>query len=540
MTPLPRPPRPTIIPEKSYRNKLLDVLVGQSKNPQFYNGETSEGSKSLTREVVKALEVDRASVWLYSKNKQKIVCEQLYVGSEDTFYSGIELHAQDFPEYFHALEFDPVIIADDAESHPATSCFLRPYLKPLGIKSMLDVPIVHRKNVLGVICIESRAPRTWTKEEINFAQMLSPLYSLAYNAKQSIHLEKELLEIESFIEQNDLVDQATLLSKADAAGRITYANKKFAETSGYSVKELVGKDHEIINSGMHEPEFWRDMYEKTVKLREVWHAVVTNKRKNGDLYYVDTYVKAHFNPVSGKLSGYSSVRQDVTQIVESMKELDKKNTYLEYAAKILRHDMHSGINTYIPRGITSLVRRLTPELIETHKLGPPLRLLREGLTHTQKVYKGVKEFTNLVKNGGKIEKEECDLRQILTDYLSTTAYADQVAIDILPKAKVNEPLFCTAIDNLIRNGIKYNDSDFKMVAIFMVDDDHLAVQDNGRGMSNEEFKINTHAYVRRANQKEKGTGLGLNIAVAILQEHGFEVTCSKQDRGTQIRIKIRD
>ena len=30
---------------------------------------------------------------------------------------------------------------------------------------------------------------------------------------------------------------------------------------------------------------------------------------------------------------------------------NKKTVYLEHAAKILRHDIHSGINTYIPRGI---------------------------------------------------------------------------------------------------------------------------------------------------------------------------------------------
>ena len=39
-------------------------------------------------------------------------------------------------------------------------------------------------------------------------------------------------------------------------------------------------------------------------------------------------------------------------------EIEKKNTYLEHAAKILRHDMHSGINTYMPRGLSSLERRL--------------------------------------------------------------------------------------------------------------------------------------------------------------------------------------
>jgi signal transduction histidine kinase len=225
---------------------------------------------------------------------------------------------------------------------------------------------------------------------------------------------------------------------------------------------------------------------------------------------------------------------------EVLSDIQGKNAYLEHAAKILRHDMHSGINTYIPRGISSLERRLSPEVIKELKLEAPLKMLKEGLTHTQKVYWGVYEFTNLVKQGTKLNMEEHDLGAILTSYLSSTAYKDQVVIDRLPKVMVNEPLFCTAIDNLIRNGLKYNDSEFKMVAVSMLDDATLGIIDNGRGMSQEDFEKYSKPYTRKEGQKEKGTGLGLNICIAILREHGFAITCQKQEEGgTLIRIKIR-
>lgn len=227
---------------------------------------------------------------------------------------------------------------------------------------------------------------------------------------------------------------------------------------------------------------------------------------------------------------------DMNAYIES---LERKNTYLEHAAKILRHDMHSGINTYIPRGIASLERRLTPEVIRELKLEAPLRLLKDGLLHTQKVYKGVKEFTNLVKAGAALEKQQVDVRAALMSYLSTTAYKDQVAVDHLPTLEVNEALFCTAIDNLIRNGLKYNDSEFKLVALFMLDDCTMAIQDNGRGMSAEEFAVLSKPYTRREGQKETGSGLGLSISLAILKEHGFTVECDRADVGTQIKVKVR-
>jgi K+-sensing histidine kinase KdpD len=226
-------------------------------------------------------------------------------------------------------------------------------------------------------------------------------------------------------------------------------------------------------------------------------------------------------------------------VIKGSLEIQKKNTYLEHAAKILRHDMHSGINTYIPRGVSSLERRLNPEIIAELKLESPLKMIKEGLAHTQKVYRGVYEFTNLVKNDTKIEKQTCDLTKILTEYLASTAYTSQVAIDTLPTIDVNPSLFCTALDNLIRNGLKYNDSDFKMVAVFMENDHTIAIQDNGRGMTQAEFEHLSKPYTRKANQKEQGTGLGLNICIAILKEHDFGITCEKNESGTLMRIKIK-
>jgi K+-sensing histidine kinase KdpD len=231
------------------------------------------------------------------------------------------------------------------------------------------------------------------------------------------------------------------------------------------------------------------------------------------------------------------VREFLAKKAITEKELDKKNIYLEHAAKIIRHDMHSGINTYIPRGISSLSRRLTDEAVEELKLAAPLKLLTEGLKHAQKVYAGVYEFTNLVKQGETLNKKDCNIHDILKDYLDLTSYKDQVVInENLPVLEVNEPLFCTAVDNLIRNGLKYNDSPTKFVKIYS-EDSNIIIEDNGRGITNEEFMELSKPYKRKEGQKESGTGLGLNICIAILGEHGFLIQAEKLDNGTKIKIK---
>jgi PAS domain S-box-containing protein len=350
---------------------------------------------------------------------------------------------------------------------------------------------------------------------------------------------REILNIKAkqIDEADKFIDKAAIVSITDRKGRITYVNEKFEKVSGWKLEEVIGKDHSIVNSGTQPDGYWGKMYETVLK-GEIWNDVVTNIAKDGSLYYVDTYIRARFNP-NGKLEGFSSIRQDVTDIVEKAKEIERKNTYLEHAAKILRHDMHSGINTYMPRGLSSLERRITQEDIANLKIEAPLKMIKEGLKHSQKVYKGVYEFTNLVKKDVVLNKETCGIKNILSDYLSSTAYSSQVILDDnLPTIEVNEPLFCTAVDNLIRNGLKYNDSDSKFVKLYF-ENDTICIQDNGRGITQEDFEHLSKPYVRKEGQKESGSGLGLNICVAILKEHGFYITCEKNEIGTKMKIKVK-
>lgn len=216
------------------------------------------------------------------------------------------------------------------------------------------------------------------------------------------------------------------------------------------------------------------------------------------------------------------------EIEQQLIDISTKNTYLEHAAKIIRHDMHSGINTYIPRGLTSLERRLSEDDIKNLKLEAPLKLIKDGVNHAQKVYKNVYAFTNLVKKDVILEKTSCDLKEILDNHLQNTSYKSQVSVNDLVTAEVDEILFCTTIDNLVRNGLKYNDSESKLVQIYMENSYTIVIEDNGRGMTSKQFE----KYLK----PHESEGLGLNICIAILKEHSFTVSCEKIETGTKIRV----
>ena len=225
-----------------------------------------------------------------------------------------------------------------------------------------------------------------------------------------------------------------------------------------------------------------------------------------------------------------------TEIDKQLTDINKKNKYLEYSARIIRHDMHSGINTYIPRGISSLEKRITQEDIDKLKIYAPIKMIKDGLSHTQKVYKRVYEFTNLVKQQVVLDKKVLDTTKLLTDYFQSTSYKNQVEIDELITLDINDTLFCNAIDNLVKNGLQYNNSETKLIKIYMEEND-LIVEDNGIGFTQKELETITGKYLTKKGDSE--IGLGLSISKTILEEHGFTMTCEKINNGTKIKIKTK-
>jgi PAS domain S-box-containing protein len=336
-----------------------------------------------------------------------------------------------------------------------------------------------------------------------------------------------------FQDKMEAISGSFIVMVLSGKGEIIDVNRNFELVFSVSKKDIVGTKHSDFS------------YDKDYERKNLWPRLYAGMsvKKNLEKKLPDgssIWLSCNYVPVRSNslITDIIVIANDITKEYENQIDLMNKNKYLEHSAKILRHDMHSGINTYIPRGISSLERRLPDEVIKKYKLESPLKLLKDGLGHTQRVYEGVKAFTNIVKENSMLETSAFSLEEILKEYFSYTAYTDQVIIGKLPTISVNKALFCTAIDNLVRNGLKYNDSESKMVAITTIDNHHIGVIDNGRGMSAEEFKRLSKPYYRKENQVEAGTGLGLNITVAILSEHGFEISVKKQEIGTLVKIKV--
>lgn len=100
-------------------------------------------------------------------------------------------------------------------------------------------------------------------------------------------------------------DDATLMTTTDRNSRITYANDAFIDVSGFTQEEIDGQPHNLVRHPDMPPEAFADMW-ATLKQGQPWSALVKNRRKNGDHYWV----RANAIPVirNGAAQGYMSVR----------------------------------------------------------------------------------------------------------------------------------------------------------------------------------------------------------------------------------------
>jgi len=126
------------------------------------------------------------------------------------------------------------------------------------------------------------------------------------------------------IDEEYFFDDKVIISQTDLKGEITYANRAFCEVSGYQVKELVGRPHNIIRH----PDMPKAAFEKmweTIKGGQVWNGLVKNLRKDGRYYWVDTEIL----PVRDddeKITGYiaarkAASRKDIQEAQETYKKM---------------------------------------------------------------------------------------------------------------------------------------------------------------------------------------------------------------------------
>jgi PAS domain S-box-containing protein len=233
--------------------KHRDVLLQLARANKSDFDQTIHAITSL---AASTMEIARVSYWSLQENDSALVCELLHFNATrtaDEKFKGTRISASDAPAYFGALAHKRPINASNVLTHPATSGLIEGYLKPLGITSLLDVPVWVRGEVVGVICHEHIGPaRDWSPEEIDFASSLAAMVSLALEESHRARSESLLRESEEKFKALFALSPLGM-ARASWDGRFLQVNESFARIIGYTPEEVSKLTYWDVTPREYEP-----------------------------------------------------------------------------------------------------------------------------------------------------------------------------------------------------------------------------------------------------------------------------------------------
>jgi PAS domain S-box-containing protein len=206
------------VTERQKAELLLEMRAEQADRFQsalmelarFRTDDLDTALEAIVRVDSRTLGVERVSLWLFNEDGTELLRRTLHSGSATASDMAAavaidSLRADALPDYFQALHQKRVIAADDAIHDPSTHEFAESYLIPLGITSMLDVPIWRDGRMVGVVCHEHvGAPRSWSVPEQDFAGSIADMASLAIEASERRRVEEALRASEEVLRRSHL------------------------------------------------------------------------------------------------------------------------------------------------------------------------------------------------------------------------------------------------------------------------------------------------------------------------------------------------
>ena|GEM_PF-728367 len=271
----------------------------------------------------------------------------------------------------------------------------RQLLQNFEVKANLIVPVIFKEknnesNKLWgwLIAHQCSASREWEEEEVSLLEKLAIQLAIAIQQSQLYErkereiikrkaVEKKLRELNQELERrveektNELrkinqelnyhkqaLDQMALVSITDNKGKITYANDKFCEVCQYSLTEIIGAKHRIINSGYHPKSFFQELWQTIIK-GELWRGEIKNKKKDGSYYWLDLTI-VPFIDEDGKPFQYLAISVEITERKKAAEKLEESEAKL----RKMINNMTEGILVINQEGLIRFVNPSTVQLLD--------------------------------------------------------------------------------------------------------------------------------------------------------------------------------
>ncbi len=147
------------------------------------------------------------------------------------------------------------------------------------------------------------------KSQLNGANLLRTIrctLNLHSTQQQRYLAEHSLRKLSCAVEQS-----ADTIIITNSEGVIEYVNPAFESLTGYSQQEAIGQTPRILSSGQQPPALYRELWE-TIAIGGVYHNILVNRKKNGELYYVDESISS-IRDSNGRITHFVSNGRDLTK-----------------------------------------------------------------------------------------------------------------------------------------------------------------------------------------------------------------------------------
>jgi two-component system, cell cycle sensor histidine kinase and response regulator CckA len=140
---------------------------------------------------------------------------------------------------------------------------------------------------------------------VNLVRTIRCALSLHSTQQQRQIAEQSLRKLSCAVEQS-----ADTIFITNSEGVIEYVNPAFEALTGYSKEEVIGQNPAILKSGQPTPLLYRELWE-TIRSGDVYRNILVNRKKNGDLYYVDESISP-IRDDEGRITHFVSNGRDLT------------------------------------------------------------------------------------------------------------------------------------------------------------------------------------------------------------------------------------
>ncbi len=172
-----------------------------------------------------------------------------------------------------------------------------------GFNSVIAFPLKSADDVIGSLCICGNNLDSKHSDTVTQMQNASNTLSIAI---RSSRLRDKLKLLEAALQ--NATDTIIL---TDSTGTIQWVNRAFTETTGYGIDEVAGKTPRLLKSGKHDSDFYRRMWD-TILSGGIFHEMLTNRRKNGELYFEDTVITP-VRDASGTVTNFVAIKREIKE-----------------------------------------------------------------------------------------------------------------------------------------------------------------------------------------------------------------------------------